>query len=80
MPLLNTRKLLEEVLAQPDLTRPTKAGRCPKCGSRVWDNRQKQGNWPIWKCRNAECNWRVWPRHPQMNYGNKPAARGGRTN
>jgi hypothetical protein len=41
---------------------------CPKCGSRVWDNRAKKASgelspkWPDFKCREKACDWVQWGR------------------
>ena len=36
---------------------------CPKCGGRMWDNRQSKRNprAPDFKCRNRSCDGVLWP-------------------
>ena len=40
---------------------------CPKCGSEMWDNRQKKTNpkAPDYKCKDKDCKGVIWPEKTQ---------------
>ena len=42
---------------------------CPKCGGRIWDNRDKKQAEPSWRgpwfsCRDKVCGWATWDAPP----------------
>jgi len=38
------------------------SGKCPYCGSALWDNRytKKKNTWPDYRCRNKDCGAAMW--------------------
>ena len=57
----------------------TGAPACPKCGGRMWDNRQSKRNpkAPDFRCRDRSCDGRLWPgQHKAATPILTPRARG----
>lgn len=54
--------------------RTTDEVECPKCGGRMWDNRETKKNpkAPDYKCRDRNCDGVIWPpKNGQPNVGPK---------
>jgi hypothetical protein len=54
---------------QLDIVRTDGEIGCPKCGGRMWDNRETKRNpkAPDYKCRDRSCDGVIWPPKPGAN-------------
>ena len=55
-----------DVPAEAVVLEPAGTPTCPKCGSRMWDNRLSKRNpkAPDFKCRDRSCDGVIWPARP----------------
>lgn len=51
-------------------TQPNPVDGCPKCGGKLWDNRETKTNpkAPDYKCRDKACDGCIWPLKPGESY------------